>query len=63
MEVWGGIVYDKFSLIQVNHMLRVISISHFVDISYLVLYLISRHLNISIDATKLVTLFITYTHL
>ena len=31
---------DKFSLLQVNHMLRIRSISHCMDISYVFLYLI-----------------------
>ena len=66
MEVWELIVHDNFSLIQVNHILRMRSISHCVDISCAFLYLISRYLDerfISIDAVKTVTLFITYAHL
>ena len=37
--------------------------SHCVDISYVFLYLIFRHLDIPIDAIKISTLFITYTPL
>ena len=44
----------------VNHILRIISISHCVDISYVFLYLVFRPF-IFIDAIKTVTLFITYT--
>ena len=54
-------VNDKFSLIHVNHILRIRSIFHCVDISYVFLYLIFRHF-ISIDAIKIVTLFITHTY-
>ena len=53
-------MHDNFILIQVNYMPRIISISHWVDISYVFLYLIFRPL-IFIDAIKTVTLFITYT--
>ena len=42
MQVRGWIVHDNFSLIQRNHILRIRSISHCVDISYIFLYLISR---------------------
>ena len=43
-----------------NHILRVISISHWVDLSYVFLYLIFIPF-IFIDAIKTVTLFIRYT--
>ena len=43
-----------------NHILRVISISHLVDLSYVFLYLIFIPF-IFIDAIKTVTLFIRYT--
>ena len=49
------------SLIQVNHILNIRSISHCVDISFF-LYLIFRSF-IFIDAIKTVSLFITYAHL
>ena len=63
MGVRGWIVHDKFSLIQVNHILRIRSISHCVDIIYVFLYLVFKHLDTYIDTIKIVTLFITYTHL
>ena len=44
----------------VNHILRIISVSHCVAINYVFLYLMFRLL-IFIDAIKTVTLFITYT--
>ena len=44
----------------VNHILRIISVSHCVDISYVFLNLIFRTF-IFTDAIKTVTLFITYT--
>ena len=53
-EVWGWIVHDNFSLIQVNDKLQIRSISHCVDISYVFLYQIFR-LFIFIDAIKTVT--------
>ena len=62
IRVRGWIVNDNFSLIQVNHILRIRSISHCLDISHVFLYLIFRHFKF-IDAIKTVTLFMTYTHL
>ena len=53
-------MHDNFIFTQVNHTLRIISISHCVDISYVFLYLIFRPF-IFIDAIKTVALFITYT--
>ena len=53
-------MHDNLILIQVNHILRIISISNCVDISYVFLYLIFKPF-IFIDAIKTVTLFITYT--
>ena len=44
----------------VNHVLKIISISHCLDISYVFLYIIVRPF-IFIDAIKTVMLFITYT--
>ena len=44
-----------------NHILRIRSISHNMDIIYLFLYLIFRHLDTSTDAIKIVTLFMAYT--
>ena len=44
-----------------NKILRIRSISHCVDIIYVSLYLIFRRVDISIDAIKIVTLFITDT--
>ena len=61
MGVRGGILHDKVSLIQVNRILRIRSISHCVDISYVFLYLKFKHF-ISIDAVKAVNLSITFTH-
>ena len=55
------IMHDQFNLIQVNHILRIRSISHCVEIIYVFLYLIFRHLDISMDVIKIVMLFITYT--
>ena len=52
-------MHDNFSPIQVNHILRITSISHCMDISYVFLHLIFR-IFIFIDAIKTVTLFITY---
>ena len=52
---------EKFSLIQVNNILRIRSISHCVDISHVFLYLILRHF-IFMNTIKTVTLFITYIH-
>ena len=43
-----------------NHISKIISISHCLDISYVFLYVIFRPV-IFIDAIKTVTLFITYT--
>ena len=53
-------MHDNFILLQVNHILRVISISHSVDISYVFIYLIFRPF-IFIDMIKTVTLLIAYT--
>ena len=53
-------MHDNLILIQVNHILRIISISNCVDISYVFLYLIFKPF-MFIDAIKTVTLFITYT--
>ena len=50
---------DKFSLIQVNHILMIRSVSYYVEISYVFLYPIFRTF-IFIDAIKTVTLLITY---
>ena len=46
--------------VMVNPILKIISISHCLDITYISLYLIFRHF-IFIDAIKTVTLFLTYT--
>ena len=54
-------MHDNVILIQVNHMLRIKSVSHGVDISYVFLYAIFRPF-IFIDVIKIVTLFITYSH-
>ena len=53
-------MHDNFILIQVNHILSIISNSHCVDLSYVFLYIIFRPF-IFIYAIKTVTLFITYT--
>ena len=63
MGVREWIVHDKFSFMQVNHILRIRSISHCVDIIYVFLYLAFKHLDIYIDTIKIVTLFIAYTQL
>ena len=63
MGLRGLLVHDKFSLMQVHDMLRIRPISHCVDISYVFLYLTFRPLDISINAFKVLTLLITYTHL
>ena len=55
-------MHDNFFLIQLNDILRIISIFHFADISCIFLYLIFRPIAF-IDAIKTVTLFITSTHL
>ena len=55
----GGMV-PTLEETMVNHILKIISISHCVAINYVFLYLIFRPL-IFIDAIKTVTLFITYT--
>ena len=60
MGVRGYKVHDNFILIQVNHILKIISISHCVDLYYLFLYLIFKPF-IFIYAIKTVTLFITCT--
>ena len=49
-------MHDNFSLIQVNDILRVRSIFHCVDISYVFLYFMFRPF-IFIDAIKTITLF------
>ena len=46
-------MHDNFSFIQVNHILRVRSISHCVDIRYVFLYLIFRAF-MFVDAIKTV---------
>ena len=56
----GGGVVPTLQETMVNHILRMILISHCVAINYVVLYLIFTLL-IFIDAIKTVTLFITYT--
>ena len=63
MGVREWIVHDKFSFMQVNHILRIRSMSHCVDIINVFLYLVFKHLDIYIDVIKIVTMFITYTHL
>ena len=40
--VWELIVHGNFSLIQANHILKMRWISHYVDITYVFLYLIFR---------------------
>ena len=60
-ENWGGGgMVPTLEETMVNHILKIISISHCVAINYVFLYLIFRPL-IFIDAIKTVTLFITYT--
>ena len=58
--VWELIVHGNFSLIQVNHILKMRVISHYVDISYVFLYLIFKCF-IFIDVIKTVTLFVANT--
>ena len=62
-ETAGIIVHDNFSLLKVNLTLRIKSISHCVDISYIFLYLIFRPFIHTLDTIKTVTLFVKYTHL
>ena len=52
---------EKINLMQVNNILRIRSISHCVDISHVLLYLILRHF-IFMNILKAVTLFMTYIH-
>ena len=44
MQAWIG--HDKFSLIQVNHILKIRLISHCVEIVYVFLYLVLKQLDI-----------------
>ena len=60
MEVRGLTVHDNLSLIQVNHTLRIRSISQCVEINYVFIYLIFRP-SIFTYAIETVTPFITYT--
>ena len=62
MRVWVLIGHDNFSIIQEIHILRMRSVSHYVDISYFFLYPVFRPF-MFINAIKTVTLLITYTHL
>ena len=61
MRVWVLIGHDNFSIIQEIHILRMRSVSHYVDISYFFLYPVFRPF-MFINAIKTVTLLITYTH-